>query len=290
MDKTNLKSTFLWDIAEKIISYDTVSFKSNSACSNMIANLLEDIGFTVKIEQFDDNGHMKEQVIAWAGPPVEDGIILSGHIDTVPFENQPGWTKNALELTLEEDKIFGRGSCDMKLFIVHCIQALKELDLNKLKKPIVCIFTADEEVGCLGAKRLLTKLETILDNMPIPKRALIGEPTNFNIINTHKGIVHFDINIAGKGGHSSRPDLGVNAISPLGEIISLIEATNFEYQQKLDPVLKKLFPDFPYNYLHMAQVDGGIAVNMIPEQCRLTISYRCFPTDPPYKLLNDLKF
>lgn len=289
MKPREIENSYLWDISSQVISLDTVSANSNAKCAELIGNRLFDLGFEVAYETFDDHGHIKQQVIATIGPKVEDGIILSGHIDTVPFANQPGWTKDALTLTLDGDKIFGRGTVDMKLFITQCLAAFKELNLDKLKKPIVCIFTADEEVGCLGACRLKTKINDLLLNTPLPKRALIGEPTSFDIVNTHKGIVHFDLNIHGVAGHSSRPDLGKNAIAPLGKIIEIVNALNLKYQNEIDPELRKLFSESPYNYLHMAQIDAGLAINMIPELCSMRLSYRCFPSEDPHRVLNDFK-
>jgi acetylornithine deacetylase len=285
----NIKNTYLYDVSEKLIGFDTVSFKSNSECSNYVANELLDMGFDVKIENFDDNGKLKQQIIASIGPKVEGGIILSGHMDTVPWETQKGWTKDALKLQIEDDKLFGRGTCDMKLFIAQCLAVFRDFDLSNLKKPIVCIFTADEEIGCLGAKRIVKKLDSLVHSVPIPKTAIIGEPTEFNIINTHKGIVHFDIVIKGVAGHSSRPDLGKNSIEQLGDIISLINQINFEFKKNLDQDIQKVFPDFPYNHLHMAIVNAGSALNMIPDETRLRISYRSFPMEPSDKVLNYFK-
>lgn len=282
-----MQSTYLWKISKELISHNTVSFLSNSAACTIIANELSDLGFKTFIDSYDDHGVKKEQVIAWIGPEVEDGLILSGHIDTVPFENQKGWTKNPLQLTLENDKIFGRGTVDMKLFIAHCLAAFKEVDLSQLHKPLVCIFTSDEEIGCCGANRLTTKLDRILGEMPIPKRAVIGEPTEFNIINTHKGIVQFDTCTHGVAGHSSRPDLGENAIEMISSIIDLTKSLNRKYEKELSDINKNLFPDFPHNHLHLAKVNAGEATNMIPNRCEMNFSYRTFPSDDPKIVLND---
>lgn len=284
-----IKNNYLWHTSKKLIGFDTVSFKSNSECSNFVANELLDLGFEVEIENFNDNGQLKQQIIAFIGPKTEGGLILSGHMDTVPWETQKGWQRDALKLILDDDKVYGRGSCDMKIFIAHCLDAFKSTDLTKLTKPVVCIFTADEEIGCLGAKRITKKLDIISKKFPIPKTAIIGEPTSFNIVNTHKGIVHFDINITGVAGHSSRPDLGTNAITTLGKVIELINELNLIYQNDLDREVQKVFPDFPYNYLHMAIVEGGSALNMIPDYTKLRVSYRSFPNDAPNKVLNHFK-
>lgn len=283
-----VKNSRLWDFSSKLISFNTVSFKSNSDAATFIANDLNDLGFKTFIEKYDDCDCSKEQVVAWIGPEVEGGLILSGHIDTVPFENQAGWTKDALKLTLEDDKIFGRGTCDMKVFIAHCMDAFHDLDLSKLKKPLVCLFTADEEIGCLGAHRLSQKLDTILGNMPAPKRAVIGEPTGFQIINTHKGIVQFEATVAGVAGHSSRPHKGKNAIETTGKIIQIVSELNSKYESITPSEVYQMFPDHPYNHLHLAVINGGNATNMIPSSVELKFSYRVFPGDDPKSVFNDL--
>jgi acetylornithine deacetylase len=280
----------LLEINEKLIAFDTVSAKSNRDCSDYICNLLDPLNFKIVKDTYqDEKGREKVQILASIGPEVEGGLILSGHIDTVPFENQAGWTVDPLKLQLKDGKFYGRGTCDMKVFIGQCLEVSESLDLKKLKKPLHFVFTADEEVGCLGAKRIKESIQTLLKDTALPKRAIIGEPTSFNIINTHKGIVHFDIYIKGVGGHSSRPDRGENAIETMGAIIEVIKAMNNEYTQKLDDKLSKQFPDYPYNHLHIALANGGLALNMIPETAKLSISYRSFPTDDPRMLYNDLK-
>lgn len=281
----------LLNINTDLIAFNTVSAKENIACSDYIANILDPLGFEVIRDKFiDSHGTKKEQVIASIGPDCEGGLILSGHIDTVPFEKQAGWTKDALKLQLEDGKYYGRGTCDMKVFIGQCLYVAEKLDLKKLKKPLHFVFTADEEVGCLGAKRLSENFESLLKRKVIPKRAIIGEPTSFNIVNTHKGIAHFSIVINGKGGHSSRPDRGDNAIETLGSIIEIIKQLNKKYESEMNEDLRNIFPDFPYNHLHMAIVNGGLALNMIPEDVELALSYRSFPSEDPKKVFNDIQY
>lgn len=280
----------LLEINQDLIAFNTVSKYENQACTDYIANIIDPLGFEIKRDTFKDaNGVQKEQLIASIGPDCEGGLILSGHIDTVPFENQNGWTRDALKLELVDDKYYGRGTCDMKVFIGQCLAVAELLELKKLKRPLHFVFTADEEVGCLGAKRLSENFNEILKRKALPKRAIIGEPTSFNIINTHKGIAHFSIIINGKGGHSSRPDRGVNAIETLGDLIQIIKELNSQYAKEISDDLKNIFPDFPYNHLHMAIVNGGLALNMIPETVELALSYRSFPSEDPKKVFHDLK-
>ncbi|MBD66992.1 MAG: acetylornithine deacetylase [Halobacteriovoraceae bacterium] len=284
-----IKNDFLWDLSEKLISFDTVSFKSNSQASSYIADILQDLGFKTHIDHYSDHGVKKEQVVAWIGPEVSGGLILSGHMDTVPFENQSGWSKDALKLTLENDKIYGRGTCDMKIFIAHCLAAFKELNLENLKKPLVCVFTSDEEVGCLGANKLTPKLERILGEIPVPKRAVVGEPTEFKMIHSHKGVVQFDVTLRGIAGHSSRPDLGRNAIEMARQVIQLSETFNQKFSMTSTSENREDFPEFPYNHFHLAYINGGQAANMIPNECHLKFSYRTFPNDDPLRLFFEFK-
>lgn len=278
-------------ISRELISFDTVSKNSNRDCADYICNLLDPLGFRIEKEIFiDSNGIEKVQVLASIGPNVPDGLILSGHIDTVPFANQAGWEVDPLKLQLIDGKYYGRGSCDMKVFIAQCISVAQNIETKKLQKPLHFIFTADEEVGCLGSKRIKEAIEKSLLNIDLPKRAIIGEPTSFNIVNTHKGIVHFDIEIGGIGGHSSRPDRGKNALETMGAIIEIIKEMNSKYKSSISVEHQNQFPDFPYNHLHIALANGGLALNMIPELAKLSISYRSFPTDPSKKLYNELAY
>ena len=284
-----LTKTPYFKLSEKIISLDTVSCLSTNECVQVLADELQNLGFNIHIDNFNDGNVQKGQILAWIGPDTDNGLILSGHIDTVPYATQTGWEVNPTGLTLKEEKLFGRGTCDMKLFLVQCIEALKNIPLTKLKHPIVLIFTCDEEIGCLGAKRIVRNIDSLTSQMPLPTRAIIGEPTSFEIINTHKGIAHFDLNIKGKGGHSSRPHIGINSIAPLGKIITLINQLNDEFQSTSSSEHKKLFPDTPYNYLHMAMLNAGQALNMIPDLTTMRMSYRCFPGENPEYVLNKFK-
>jgi acetylornithine deacetylase len=151
-----MKNDLLWDISSQLISFDTVSCNDNTACSSLVANFLEDLGFKVSLDITNDKGIQKEQVIACIGPEVEGGLILSGHMDTVPFANQPGWEMDALKLNLSEDRLYGRGSCDMKLFIAHCLLAFKEVDLKKR--------------AAMVPEELKKKPKSLLETTPFPRR------------------------------------------------------------------------------------------------------------------------
>lgn len=277
-----------WKNAEKLIAMDTVSSRSNSQCAAFVATELESLGMKTSLHEYqDEQGTHKQQVIGVLGPDTEEGLILCGHLDTVPFADQPGWTRDALNLVEDGLNLYGRGTSDMKLFAASTIEALASVDEKKLKRPIVCIFTADEEVGCQGADKLSPQLVHLLQQTPLPKAALIGEPTSFKMINRHKGVGHFEVIFHGKAWHSSRPDLGKNAILAAAKFTQLVENLNNQYAGEASELFEKEFPDFPRNYLHLASINGGMALNMVPDQIRLGLSYRCFPNESPQKVYED---
>jgi acetylornithine deacetylase len=169
----------------------------------------------------------------------------------------------------------------MKVFLAQCVDAAARLDLTTLRRPLCFIFTADEELGCLGAARLLPALPEALDEIPQPRLAWIGEPTSYQVFHTHKGIVLFTITVYGLGGHSSVPEQGVNAIAVAGKAIETIGRYQAELRAQRSVTFAELFPESPYTTLNFGSIRGGTAANMIAEECALQVSYRPLPqTDP----------
>src|SRR5262245_65902903 len=177
-------TTYLREIASHLISFDTVSSKSNVAAMEYLGSHLDSHGFHVSFQRTDVAGVPKVNVVASAGPAEPDGLIISGHVDVVPFTGQPGWQRDPLRLEIGDTRVYGRGTSDMKIFLAQCVAAAAQLDLATLKRPLVFIFTADEEVGCIGAGRLLPVLLTLLGRTPQPRLAWIGEPTSYQVFHT----------------------------------------------------------------------------------------------------------
>ena len=158
----------LWEVSRQLVSFNTVSALSNVQAAEYLASILEDQGYTVRVLKETVNEVEKANVIAWAGPEVSGGLILSGHTDVVPFDGQPSWRSNPLELYLEDDSIFGRGVSDMKVFLAQAILAAKRYPIKQLKRPLVFIFTCDEEIVGQGACRLIHELPKLFANYPLP--------------------------------------------------------------------------------------------------------------------------
>ena len=274
-------STYLQEVVGRLVAYDTVSQKSNVEAMEYLGNHLDDQGFRVALQQADVAGVPKANLVALAGPPEPDGLILSGHVDTVPFLDQPGWTRDPLALGVEDGRVYGRGTSDMKVFLAQCVDAAASLDLAALKRPVVFLFTADEEVGCLGAARLMPALSDLLGDIPQPRLAWIGEPTSYQVFHAHKGVAVFSITIHGLGGHSSTPEHGVNAIAVAGKVIDTIGQYQAELHATPSTTFAELFPESPYPTLNFGLLRGGTAGNMIAEQCTIQVSYRPLPKADP---------
>ncbi len=151
------------------------------------------------------------------------------------------------------------------------------------------VFTCDEELAGQGAGRLIKALPHLFDTYPLPSVALIGEPTNFDIFPAHKGYATFDICVRGKGGHSSAPSSGLNSIEKMAEVIQLLQETNNNLHKQTSPDNTVLFPESPSSVFNCAVINGGLAANMIPEDCRLTVSIRVAPGDQVEEILMQLR-
>src|SRR5215813_11495415 len=150
-----------------------------------LAERLEAAGFCVVLHRFTWDGVEGVNLVATAGPPEPDGLVISGHVDVVPFHEEPGWTRDALVFEADDARVYGRGTADMKGFLAQCVTAAASLDLRRLARPLVFVFTAAEEVGSQGARSLAAQLPGLLAGVPIPTLAWIGEPTSYQVCNAH---------------------------------------------------------------------------------------------------------
>jgi acetylornithine deacetylase len=282
-------ASYLYDVTRRLIGFDTVSTNSDLVAIDYLATQLEGLRFKVEQQRIEVEGVPQSNLVAWVGPSRTDGLIISGHIDTVPFEGQPGWTRSALKLEDAGDRLYGRGTSDMKGFIAACLDAAARIDLSRLRRPLVFVFTADEEVGCLGAAQVGPALKSILGETAVPRIAWIGEPTSWQVSHAHKSIVLFDVIVRGRGGHSGAPATGVNAIAVMGKVIEVIGQIQEQRRSSPRPEQTKIFPDAPHDVLNFGTISGGMAVNMIAEQCVLKLSYRTLPDVDPTELYREVQ-
>lgn len=279
----------LFDLTERLIEADTVSHRTNEPLAELLADELDRLGFRTARQAAEIDGVRKVNLVAWLGPPEPDGLILSGHLDVVPFEDQPGWTRDPLRLTAQGDRLYGRGTSDMKVFIAQCLAAARRLDPASLARPLVFVFTCDEEIGCLGAERLAPALASLVGELPLPRLCWIGEPSGWRVQHAHKGIVQFDVTARGRGGHSSVPEAGVNAIALAARAVAAIGELQAAQRAAPDEAWRAIFPEAPYTTLNFGTIAGGTASNVIAERCRLRVSYRPLPDADPLALFEEVR-
>jgi acetylornithine deacetylase len=264
----------------RLVSIDSVSAHSNAEIISYAASRAEALGMRVQLRPYTDaRGVEKTNMIAMLGPTVPDKpqveLAFVGHTDTVPFD--ASWTE-ALSLTERDGKLYGRGACDTKGFIAAAITAIEAVDVKALRKPLALILTADEEVGCLGAKHLAE------ERAIIARYSIVGEPTSLQPIRAGKGYCLAEIIVRGREGHSAYPALGASAIFRAARIVGhlekIAEVLKEEPRQEFDP---------PYTTLNVGIINGGSAKNIIAGECRFTLEWRPVPGQSASRVLDLLR-
>ncbi len=282
-------STHLYEVLERLVAFDTVSIHSDVPAMEYLAGEFDGAGFETALHHFNISGQPQANLVAWAGPPRPDGLIISGHLDTVPVEGQPGWDRDPFRVEITGDRVFGRGTSDMKGFLAQCAEAARTIDLDRLTRPLVFVFTADEEVGMRGAASVAPALQNLLGDVPRPNLAWIGEPTSLSIFHAHKCVTAFEVKVSGRGGHSGNPELGVNAIAVMGKAIETIGGLQAERRNTRNQQFAAIFPDAPYDVMNFGTITGGVASNIIAEQCAMRMTYRSLPDADPLELYREIE-
>ncbi len=256
----------------RLVAYPTVSDRPVTALAAYLAERAERAGFRVEVFEAEEAG--KANVVCSAGPEgAPGGLVLSGHMDVVPVDGQP-WTSDPFRVTRTADRLVGRGTADMKGFVAATCEALDRVDARALRSPLVLVWTHDEEVGCLGSRRLPDQL----GGRPLPREALIGEPTSFRVLRMHPGHAAARVRCRGAAAHSSKPDLGRNAILLAARVVLAIDALAAEWstERRFEGLLAR-----PYPVVNVATVRGGSAINVVPDACEIEVGFRPLPGDDP---------
>ena len=258
-------------ILSKLVSFPVLGGQSNLPIIDYIGGYLEQHDVSYRL--VENSIEKKASLHCRIGPPVDGGVILSGHTDVVPVAGQP-WTSDPFKLTLREDKLYGRGSCDMKGFIACCLAAVPQMVAADLKKPIYFAFSYDEEVGCLAGPELARSIRD--DYEETARYAIIGEPSLMQPIVGQKGICVFHTTLNGSAGHSSRIKQEVSAIHESARLILWLE-------NKMDQLIAAGHLDdrFVPNHssLHVGMINSGIAPNVISDYSSFHWDVRVIPRD-----------
>ena len=267
-------------LIERLIAFDTTSRESNLDLIAFIRDQLTAIG--VESTLIPDETGTKANLYATIGPADVPGVMLSGHTDVVPVDGQD-WASDPFAATLKGGKMFGRGTADMKSFIALCLHFAPRFKAAKLTMPIHLAFSYDEEIGCIGARRLVESI----NGLPVkPAMCVVGEPTSMEVMIAHKGKVDMRVTVTGLEAHSSHTTAGVNAIEYAARLIARLgdlgaakaEAGPFD-------------PDYivPHSTVHVGVIRGGTALNIVPKSCWFDFEIRYIPGDDVMPIIEEMK-
>jgi len=241
------------EILRRLVAFDTTSHRSNLDLVHWTADYLEQAGVRVRLTR-DDTGS-KANILATIGPNEPGGIVLSGHTDVVPVDDQD-WASDPFALASRDGRLHGRGAVDMKGFVAACLAAISSWRACELRRPINLALSYDEEVGCLGVPLLIADL---LAHCPVPALAIIGEPTQMRIGLSHRGFYGYRSVFHGRAAHSSDPRLGASAIEPAAALVA---------------ALAGLGEGKGGTTVNIGKIAGGSAINIVPERCEIIWEFR----------------
>ncbi len=264
-------------IAEPSVSCACADFdQGNLRVVEHLAGWLEGLGFAVEVLPLPDKPG-KGNLIATLGAG-DGGLVLAGHTDTVPFDEQ-GWSLDPFAMTDREDRFYGLGACDMKGFFPVALNAAASFAKAKLKAPLRMVATCDEESSMAGGRFLLDC------GKPRAAAAIVGEPTGLQPIHAHKGMALISVQLQGASGHSSNPDIGRNALDAMhgvmGELIRFRAELASQHQ---NPAFGVAIPT-----LNLGCLRAGDSPNRICGYAELQIDLRVLPGMDADSLLDALR-
>ncbi len=267
-------------ILERLVAFDTVSHASNLDLIAWVQDLLQIAGAETVL--VPDPHAPKANLYATIGPRDRPGVMLSGHTDVVPAEDQ-AWTRPPFWLTEDEGRLYGRGTADMKGFIACAIAASLALSTRRLRTPLHLAFSYDEEIGCLGVRSLID----LLASAPVrPAICIVGEPTEMAVATGHKGKRGLRAHCRGREGHSALAPLAMNALHLGADLVQALRALQARIEAR-GP--RDGDYGIPYTTVHVARIRGGTALNIVPNACTVDFEIRHLAEDDPDALISEIK-
>lgn len=253
------------DFLEKLVAFPTVSLRSNREMIGFMRAVLEKAG--ARVAEFEGPRAGNRNLFATIGPQDRGGVILSGHTDVVPAEGQ-AWTVEPFRLSRRGDRLYGRGTADMKGFLACALRAATLAGELRLATPLHLAFSCDEEIGCVGVRPML---EALALGAPRPIACIVGEPTSMRLTTGHKGKIALQATCRGRAGHSAyAPEL----LNPITMASALIAAVGRLQARAARQGPRDEAYEIPYATLHVGRVTGGEALNVVPSQCVLELEIR----------------
>ena len=256
------------EMIRRLVAFDTTSRGSNLALIDFVRDYLEGLGVASELV-FDETGQ-KANLFATLGAADQGGIMLSGHTDVVPVDGQD-WHSDPFAVAGKDDRLYGRGTADMKSFIAVALALLPEIAGRPLATPLHLALSFDEEVGCLGVRRLIARLAARPDR---PRLCIVGEPTLMRPATGHKGKRSFRCHVHGLESHSALAHLGANAVEAAAELVAHLKGMARRKRER-GPFDAAFAP--PYTTVHTGVIRGGTALNIVPKDCSFEFEFRLLP-------------
>jgi acetylornithine deacetylase len=266
--KTAMNSTLHY--LDRLIAFPTVSRDSNLALIAYVEEVFKSLGVAATLIHSEDG--RKANLWATMGPADTPGIALSAHTDVVPVEGQ-NWSSDPFTMTTRNGNLYGRGSADMKGFIAACLNLAHAAARRNLHTPLHFAFSYDEEIGCIGVRRMLDMLKT----MPVrPRLCIVGEPTMLQVVTAHKGKLGYRVTAHGLEAHSSLAPIGANAIYMACDLIAEIRGIQEDIARH---GLRDGDYEVAYTTLHVGKMAGGEVMNIVPNRATFDFEIRFLPED-----------
>lgn len=256
------------DVLRTLVSFDTTSRNPNRPLIDWIAAYLDGYGITSKIVTDGDPG--KANLLATIGPADVPGVVLAGHTDVVPVDGQD-WTSDPFTLSERDGRLYGRGTTDMKSWAALALARVPRFLEAPLRKPVHLAFSYDEETTCLGAVSLGDAIAALPTR---PRLCIVGEPSGMRAVTGQKGCYCFTAEFHGVAAHSSLAPQGVNAVEYACRLIAYLRDLSESFSRE-GPFIAGY--DVPHTTVHVGRCDGGAALNIVPEHCRIEFEFRNLP-------------
>lgn len=265
------------EILERLIAFPTVSRTSNRELIGFVQQLLHGAGIETLLVDSPDG--TRANLLATIGPKDRGGVVLSGHTDVVPAEGQ-AWTRDPFRLSVEDGRAYGRGTADMKGFVASALAAALRAARCSLQTPLHLAFSYDEEIGCVGVRGLL---EEMANRSPRPIACIVGEPTAMAIATGHKGKVALRACCRGQAAHSALAPTALNALHLGADFLGLLRR---EQTRLAEGGAQDAAYDVPFSTVHAGIMNGGRALNIVPDRCDIDFEIRNVAADDPAEILN----
>lgn len=262
-----------------LVGFDTTSRNSNLALIDYVERYLAEHG--VASTRVPDETGRKANLIATIGPADVPGYVLSGHTDVVPVDGQD-WSTDPFKLTRKGDRLYGRGTCDMKSFSAVALAKVPEMVKRPLARPLHLALSYDEEVGCLGVRGLIAEMNRWKVK---PAACIVGEPSGMEVVIAHKGKRSVRCDVRGLAAHSSLAPLAVNAVEYAARLVTYISDVGRRLAER-GP--RDALYDVAWSTAHVGLIQGGVQLNIVPEDCWFEFEFRTLPEDDPEALVEEV--